>query len=293
MKKDIEILKNFLDTLSADTGWQIIIEDFYAVLRPFETIANYLSDKNWHTNPYCLKIKKNTRLWQRCVRLKAVTRRSIKKRGEAGWSICYCGVAEYTYPIFIKGVHIGTIEVTGFFAPLSQKMGEILSKRVSLSCEEFSNLRNENLKRITKEEEKRLFSYLSVIAEFIESIARESPIIKGQGTQGNNGKQKYLRKALDHIEKHYFEDINPESVAERCHISLSYLQHIFIEFLGEGVAGVIRRKRLENACQLLIETDRSVKNIALSCGFYSTDYFSSIFKRNFNMTPLEYRKSKN
>lgn len=293
MKTDIEKLKNLLDALSRDMGWQIIIEDFYAVLRPYELIANYMSDKNWHTNPYCLKIKKNTRLWQRCVNLKAATTKSIRKRGEPGWSICYCGVAEYTYPIFINGIHIGTVVVTGYFSKLSEKMSEILSKRVSLSCKEFSNLRIENLKIITKEEEQRLFSYISVVADFIECIAEKSPIINTQGEQGNNHKQKYIRKALDYIEKHYFDDISPESVAKRCHISVSYLQHLFIEFLGEGVASNIRRKRLERACQLLIETDRSVSNIAFSCGFYSPDYFSSVFKRSFNMTPLAYRKSKN
>ena len=291
MKKDIYLLKCYLDRLSKDTGWQIIIEDFYEVLRPYETIAGYLSDKNWHTNPYCLKIKNNMRLWKRCVKLKPATRRSIKKRGAPGWSICYCGVAEYTHPVFVGEVCVGNVEVTGFLAPLSKKMNGILSRRTGISCEEFAALRKENLKKITAEEEEKLFSYVAVIADFIESIAKDSPIIRSHGNEGGE-KQKYIRKALDHIEKHYFEDISPESVADRCHISTSYLQHLFIEFLGEGVAGVIRRKRLERACQLLIETDRSIRNISLSCGFYSPDYFSVVFKRTFNLTPLAYRKTK-
>jgi RNA polymerase sigma factor (sigma-70 family) len=84
----------------------------------------------------------------------------------------------------------------------------------------------------------------------------------------------------------------PEDVAEECNISLSHLQHLFIKLTCEGIATTIRRKRIERACELLISTHRSVRDIALSCGFYDTNYFSVVFKRIRGMTPLEFRKRK-
>lgn len=291
MKSKINYLKEYLDTLTADTGWQIIIEDFYGVLRRHKEIAGYLSENNWHTNPYCMLIKQNTRLWKRCVALKHSTRRSIRKRGKPDFSICYCGVAEYTVPIFVGGVHIATLCAAGFLAPLSDKMTEILSRKTQMSQEEFRLFREKHLREQNAQTEKKLCSYLNIAANIIEEWAKDSPLIKSAGRQGEpDEKQRYVLKALDHIEKHYFEDITPQSVAERYHISLSYLQHLFLKYAGEGIAAAIRRKRLERACLLLAETNRSVCDIAVSCGFFDTDYFSVIFRRNFGVTPLAFRK---
>jgi AraC-like DNA-binding protein len=68
------------------------------------------------------------------------------------------------------------------------------------------------------------------------------------------------------------------------------LQHLFIEFSSDGIASAIRRKRIERACRYLIETDRSIKDIAFSCGFYNTDYFSVAFKKSTGTSPLKFRK---
>ena len=187
MKSQAEILKCYLDSLTKDMGWQIIIEDYYSALRQYKVIANYLSDKNWHTNPYCLKIKKNTRLWQRCVNLKRANIRNVRMRGTPGWNACYCGVAEYTFPIFVKGVHVCTVLSTGFFSPLSDKMTEILSGRTNMNIEDFSLLRENNLRMITPEEEERLASYMAVVADYVEKMVQESPLIKVKETSVGGG----------------------------------------------------------------------------------------------------------
>lgn len=293
MKRKIETAKRYLDVLSADTGWQIIIEDYYGLLRPFKVIENYLSDKNWHTNPYCLAIKKNRRLWKRCVSLKRATRRSIRKRAKPGWSVCYCGVAEYTVPVFASGVHVATVCVAGFTAEISKKMVKILAGRIKMTEEEFLQLRQSCLRADSQKDETKLSGYILPVAEVIEELAKSSPLIKAEGgRQSLDSKQTYVLRAIDHIEKHFSENITPESVANRCHLSPSYLQHLFLKYTGEGIASVIRRKRLEGACRLLAETGRSVRDIAISCGFYDTDYFSVVFKRTYRVSPLAFRKGK-
>ncbi|MBE6740092.1 MAG: helix-turn-helix domain-containing protein [Ruminococcaceae bacterium] len=291
MKTKIEKLKNYLDLLSKDTGWHIIIEDFYSVLRPYEIIGEYLSDKKWHTNPYCMKIKKNPRLWKRCVALKRATRRSERKRGCAGFSVCYCGVAEYTIPIFISGVHIGTVCAAGFFSPLSRKMTEILAKHTESGVEEFEKFRQAHLREADEATVSRLKSYLGVVADMIIDIVGNTPLMRPTSNKNApDNRRKYFLMAMDHIDKHCCENITPLSVAKRVNVSLSYLQHLFIEFSSDGIAGAIRRKRIERACRYLIETDRSIKDIAFSCGFYNTDYFSVAFKKSTGTSPLKFRK---
>ena len=52
----------------------------------------------------------------------------------------------------------------------------------------------------------------------------------------------------------------------------------------------LNAKRLENAKRLLLETDLSVLQISLQCGFGSSQYFATVFRRQEGITPREYRK---
>ncbi len=289
MENKIAQLKEYLIQLEKDTGWHIIIEDYYGVLRSYTGIEDFLSDKKWHTNPYCMEIKKNPRLWKRCVGLKRATRRSIRRRGNADFKVCYCGVAEYTIPIFAGGIHIANICAAGFYSALSEKMLSVLSARTNKTPEQLEKIRKENLRENNSCVENKLKAYLTIAADIIKEVCNDSPLIHTRGNSIDR-QQQYVLNAIDHIEKHYSENITPESVARRFHLSLSYLQHLFISLKGEGIAAVIRKKRLQSACELLVGTNRSIRDIALSCGFYDTDYFSVLFKRVFGITPLKYRK---
>ena len=48
--------------------------------------------------------------------------------------------------------------------------------------------------------------------------------------------------------------------------------------------------RLQSACKLLLETDRTVTDIAQSCGFGTSSYFGMQLYAETGCTPTEYRK---
>lgn len=52
----------------------------------------------------------------------------------------------------------------------------------------------------------------------------------------------------------------------------------------------IIRRRIGEAQNLLISTDRSITDIALSCGYNNSNYFQSVFKNLVGMTPGQYRR---
>ena len=52
----------------------------------------------------------------------------------------------------------------------------------------------------------------------------------------------------------------------------------------------IIRRRIGEAQNLLIGTDRSITEIAFSCGYNNSNYFQSVFKRLVGMTPGQYRR---
>lgn len=78
-------------------------------------------------------------------------------------------------------------------------------------------------------------------------------------------------------------------IAEYFHISQSYLRKLFHEN-GTTVTTVIQEIRLQQTRSLLEQSDLSIQNIAELVGYHDLTYFIKLFKRNFSITPYQYRK---
>ncbi|MDZ7963255.1 MAG: AraC family transcriptional regulator [Aulosira sp. DedQUE10] len=70
------------------------------------------------------------------------------------------------------------------------------------------------------------------------------------------------------------------------------LKRGFREVFGTTVLGYVQSLRLEQAQQLLIGTNLTVTEIASQVGYESISHFGYLFKRQFGMTPREYRQQK-
>ena len=58
---------------------------------------------------------------------------------------------------------------------------------------------------------------------------------------------------------------------------------------GMPASNFLNRIRLEKACRLLKDTEKPVSTIAYECGFDDTSYFSNLFKKQYKVTPLQFR----
>ena len=74
-------------------------------------------------------------------------------------------------------------------------------------------------------------------------------------------------------------------------VSRRYLEIRFREVKGEGVAEAIRRRKLEEVCRLLRETDLPIGEIASRCGFPVQTHLNAIFRRTYGTTLRTYRHS--
>ncbi len=288
----IYMLKSYLDRLTADTGWDIMIDGIFCGYFSQSELTPYFDCVKWHCNPYCIAVKKSTRIHSICINTRPMKRKKIRKNPVAYWYVCHCGVAEYTLPVVINGFVVATIYVTGFKGRLSENMSRLIAKRVDMPTEKLNAIRDMSLSDCDEECQKRLECYLSVAADMIRDLAEESPLIKKRTSNPTLDEgRRYVLKAIEYIEDKLGEQILLEELAKRCHISSSYLQHLFLKYYGEGISSYIRRRRMERACELLCSSNRTVRDIALSCGFFDTDYFSVAFKKFYNMSPLAYRKA--
>ncbi len=80
-----------------------------------------------------------------------------------------------------------------------------------------------------------------------------------------------------------------ESLAAALHVSRSLLELRFSKVREEGVAAAIRRRKLEEVCRMLRETDLPIGEIAYRCGFPVQTHLNALFRRTFGTTLRAYR----
>lgn len=78
-------------------------------------------------------------------------------------------------------------------------------------------------------------------------------------------------------------------LAERFNYYPTYFSELFKEGSGTSFIQYVTGVRMKHALQLLKETQLTVWDITELTGFSSPSYFSSKFKRMFNMSPSDYR----
>jgi transcriptional regulator GlxA family with amidase domain len=101
-----------------------------------------------------------------------------------------------------------------------------------------------------------------------------------------------LLEAMEYAKKNFRKKITVEELAELIHISPKYFTIYFSKNTGGiSLMKYLNKLRVDYAASLLAVSDMTVEQIAFDAGFCSSSYFSRIFKKYYNMSPLEYRKS--
>ena len=107
--------------------------------------------------------------------------------------------------------------------------------------------------------------------------------------KGGRDTRERMRGLLDFIEEHYGEKITVQEAAERCYYSQSHFMKYFRQYMGVSFVEYLNSYRLFQAAGLLRTTDQPVTRIAQSCGFDNLSYFNRLFRRMYQMTPVQYR----
>ncbi len=104
--------------------------------------------------------------------------------------------------------------------------------------------------------------------------------------------QQAIAKAVRHLVAHYREEVRLEAVLALTHLSRPTFARQFKKLSGRTFSEFVNRLRLQAACRELLETDRSVLEIALSCGFTQVSFFNRLFRRLMKCSPTQYRSQR-
>jgi AraC-like DNA-binding protein/ligand-binding sensor protein len=100
-----------------------------------------------------------------------------------------------------------------------------------------------------------------------------------------------LLKAEKFIRENYTRKIDLREIAEISGLSAPYFSTIFKKEMGENLSAYLNRLRIEKAATMLVETDKTLNEIAGECGFEDQSWFSKIFKHYMGVSPGKYREN--
>lgn len=106
----------------------------------------------------------------------------------------------------------------------------------------------------------------------------------------SNDYHERINKVLEYINNHLDESLDLAVLAEQSSFSKFHFHRIMKSYLHEPLGSYVIRLRLELAARLLRYTSEPVNTIAYSCGYETPSSFNKAFKKNFNLSPLEFRK---
>ena len=130
---------------------------------------------------------------------------------------------------------------------------------------------------------KGVYSLEETLAHLEVALAREQKL--------SSEAQRLVRRAMAYLHEHYMESLTRGAIAQHVGLDEDYLTYCFRQELGMTPITYLNRYRVNQARQLLKQTNKSVTAIALEVGFSDSSYFSRIFKRETGMAPDTYRRA--
>ena len=97
-------------------------------------------------------------------------------------------------------------------------------------------------------------------------------------------------EVLQFLRLHSHENPSAADVAERLFMSPSRLLHLFQSECGIGFGQYLQRLRLRKARRFLLAADWPISRVAAASGFPDQSHFTAMFRREFGLPPLQYRK---
>ncbi|WP_438492597.1 AraC family transcriptional regulator [Paenibacillus sp. IHBB 3054] len=112
-----------------------------------------------------------------------------------------------------------------------------------------------------------------------------------QSSQPNTDSTDYITKLMDDIAASLHQSFDADAFCDRYHISISTLRRIIQKHTGYSLNKYIHRLKISEAKNILLNTDRSIKDTAVSLGYNDVFYFSRLFKKYVGVSPQHFRNN--
>lgn len=130
----------------------------------------------------------------------------------------------------------------------------------------------------------------AVADQMVYNAVREGTAAQRASIQSRHGmRNEHLSRAIAMLEARIDEPLAPSELAAILGISTRQLERLFGRYLNTSPKRYITEMRLHRARNLIVQTEQSITEIAMACGFNSTSHFSKVFRNHYGISPLAQR----
>ena len=190
------------------------------------------------------------------------------------------------HPVFLSG-HFKSIFETKYIDPvIHNKALDVLIFKGNTANQQkiLSKLREASLLQKQENAEMQTRNLFSEIWILLLAEIKEQP-----SHSVNLHTQERLQTFLAFIHRNYESKLTLKDIADSASVSTRECLRCFQHSIGQTPVEYLLAYRIHMAQKFLAETDLSVTEIGLQCGFSSNAYFGKIFREKCHETPLQYR----
>ncbi len=103
------------------------------------------------------------------------------------------------------------------------------------------------------------------------------------------GSDEAVKSILEYLDANYTQALTRQEIAKAVGYNESYISHIFTKMLKTTLTQYISALRVYDACEMLVQTEKTVSSIAQELGFGSIRSFNRVFLKEMGCTPKQYR----
>jgi YesN/AraC family two-component response regulator len=106
----------------------------------------------------------------------------------------------------------------------------------------------------------------------------------------NIEKNNSFGQIIEYINTNFDKKITLEELSNKFFLHETYICSLFAKHLGKTYTQYVRELRMDKACELIKNTQISISRVATLSGYADYFYFNKLFKKNYGVTPSQYRK---
>ena len=206
---------------------------------------------------------------------------------------CHMGVTDFAIPIMLDGEYIGAIlggQVTcsdGAYEAVVSELTDIPDNLRVLR----DKLPSYDTARIDALAQMVFFLMNYILGEGRTKLSQNDTAAT-QYPNPSDVEKGSVSPAVRYIDLHFKESLTLAQMAGLCELSPTYFCKQFKKLMGCNFTEYINAKRIECAKKLLVETNRSITDVAYELGYEDSGYFIKVFKRLTGMTPHTFRQNR-
>ena len=131
------------------------------------------------------------------------------------------------------------------------------------------------------------FMLKELIIRLMQTEARYLMTNENTSQYQNNFKFAFI---IQYIREHLHEPLTIEQLSQKACMSQPNFFRCFKNEFGISAVDFINNERIKKALNLLKDSNRSITQVYMACGFNNSSYFNKVFKRLTHSTPMEYRQ---